>query len=493
MTLNLHPTTLPTSTFTPQLLTVAGSPTLVLANVALADELGIDAKWLTSTDTLKILAGNATWGETEPVATVYAGHQFGHWNPQLGDGRALLLGEHIQPNGKPVDIQLKGSGKTVYSRGGDGRSPLGPVIREYLVSDAMAALNIPTTRALAAVSTGDNVWRNEMLAGGILTRVASSHVRIGTLQYFAANQDHETLRALVIFCLQRHYPNAAMGENPALALLENAITAQANLIAQWQSVGFIHGVMNTDNMLLSGETIDYGPCAFMDAYNPSMVFSSIDHQGRYAYHNQPAIAHWNLAALADALIPILADAEETAAEIAQGAINRFPQQFQQAYYQQMLGKLGLPQTNDDNILLFTDLLDTMSKHAMDFTLTFRFLTEKILQRPSVATHFIQTNDFDTVLSTWLDRWDDRLNNSTMDHAEAAQLMQQHNPVFIPRNHLVEAAIAAAYSGDYALCKTTNRIWQTPYSTDLLNNEPDIKRWMLPPEPSERVYQTFCGT
>ena len=316
-------------------------PGAVRVNRALAEQLGLDPEWLSSTQGTRVVAGNGVPEGADPIATVYAGHQFGSYNPQLGDGRAILLGEVLGRDGKRYDIQLKGSGPTPYSRGGDGRSPLGPVLREYVVSEAMHQLGIPTTRALAAVTTGDQVARDEFLPGAVLARVASSHIRIGTFQFFAAQRDIAALRVLLNHVILRHYPEAEATDNPALTLLQAVVSRQASLVASWQLVGFIHGVMNTDNMLICGETIDYGPCAFMDDFHPDKVYSSIDHGGRYAYSNQPAIAHWNLACLAQTLLPLLHDDEEQATALAQKAIDAFPEQFLQAHTRGMARKLGL--------------------------------------------------------------------------------------------------------------------------------------------------------
>ena len=322
-----------------------------------------------------MVAGNAVPPGAEPIATVYAGHQFGGYNPQLGDGRAILLGEVVSPDGQRFDLQLKGSGPTPYSRGGDGRSPLGPVLREYIVSEAMHRLGVPTTRALAAVSTGDMVARDRFLPGAVLARVASSHIRIGTFEYFAARRDTEALQLLADHVIERHYPEAQHSDNPVLALLEGVIARQAQLIAQWQLLGFIHGVMNTDNMLICGETIDYGPCAFMDQFNPDQVYSSIDHGGRYAYRKQPGIAHWNLSCLAQALLPVLHEDQERAVALAQNAINAFPEQFLQANTQGMARKLGLQAIGEQDTALVEDLWQLMAQHELDFTLSFRRLAD----------------------------------------------------------------------------------------------------------------------
>ncbi|MFT5605866.1 MAG: hypothetical protein ACI9G5_002839, partial [Paracoccaceae bacterium] len=337
------------------------APGFIRVNDALATELGIDPDWLNSEEGLAMLSGNAVPAGADPIATAYAGYQFGSWNPQLGDGRALLIGEVLSPKGQRFDVQLKGSGRTPYSRGGDGKSPLGPVLREYLISEAMAALHIATSRSLAAVTTGETVYRDSALPGAILTRVAGSHIRVGTVQFFAAKQDREALSLLCQHVIERHFPDAATAENPVLAMLEAIIQKQAELIAQWQLVGFIHGVMNTDNMLLCGETIDYGPCAFMDRYDAATVFSSIDRGGRYAYGNQPSIAHWNLAGLAQAVLPLLDEDEDKAVQLAQTAVNAFPDRFLSAYQAGMAAKLGLAEYRDGDDALVKDLLELMAK------------------------------------------------------------------------------------------------------------------------------------
>ena len=336
-------------------------PGLVRVNQSLARFLGIDPAWLESKTGVQMIAGNQVPDGADPIATVYAGHQFGSWNPRLGDGRAVLLGELIGEDGERYDIQLKGSGLTPFSRGGDGRAPLGPVLREYIVSEAMAALGIPTSRTLAAVTTGEFVYREQNLAGGVLARVARSHIRIGTLQFFASVNDMDGLKLLVDHVIARHYPDQVESDSPALSLLEQVIRSQASLVARWQGVGFIHGVMNTDNMLLSGETIDYGPCAFMDSYDSAAVFSSIDHGGRYSYRNQPTIAHWNLACLAQTLMPLFASDEDSASEIAQQALDTFPDLFMQEYITTLRTKLGLATSQEDDEKLVQDFLDLLEK------------------------------------------------------------------------------------------------------------------------------------
>jgi uncharacterized protein YdiU (UPF0061 family) len=395
----------------------------------------------------------------------------------------------MSTHGKRFDLQLKGSGPTPYSRGGDGRSPLGPVLREYIVSEAMYRLGVPTTRALAAVSTGDTVARDRFLPGAVLARVASSHIRIGTFEYFAARRDTEALKILADHVIARHYPDAQTSDNPALALLEGVISRQARLIAQWQLLGFIHGVMNTDNMLICGETIDYGPCAFMDQFNPDQVFSSIDHGGRYAYRKQPGIAHWNLSCLAQALLPVLHEDQERAVELAQNAINAFPDAFLQAHTQGMAHKLGLQALGEQDTALVEELWQLMAEHALDFTLTFRRLAD--LARDGDGSEHSVANlfDFPASMQPWLGRWRARLAQDSLSAAERQALMYRANPVFIPRNHRVEAAIAAATDRDDL------SVFQQ--LVDVLGNPHEYRAalalYATPPRAEQVVQQTFCGT
>ncbi|MEZ5570388.1 MAG: YdiU family protein [Halioglobus sp.] len=480
---------LPDRFYARQVAQPVSAPGPIRVNRPLAAQLGIDADWLASAAGTEVIAGNAVPAGAEPVATVYAGHQFGGFNPQLGDGRALLLGEIIAPDGSRFDLQLKGSGPTPYSRGGDGRSPLGPVLREYIVSEAMHKLGVPTTRALAAVSTGDTVARDRFLPGAVLARVASSHIRIGTFQFFAARRDTEALQLLANHAIERHYPEAKLSANPALTLLESVISRQATLIAQWQLLGFIHGVMNTDNMLICGETIDYGPCAFMDQFNPEQVFSSIDHSGRYAYRNQPSIAHWNLSCLAQALVPLLHEDQEQAVALAQQAIDGFPQQFLDANAEGMAQKLGLQALGEEDTALVEDLWQLMSEHGLDFTLTFRALADRAhtgaTDEPKVADLF----EFPDALQGWLARWQGRLAQDALPGEERQARMYRANPVFIPRNHLVEAAIAAATDeGDLSVFQQLVDVLGNPH-----RYRPELAKYATPPKPEQVVRQTFCGT
>lgn len=463
-------------------------PGVIRVNHALARQLGIASQWLESDEGLQVLAGNRLAPGSEPIATVYAAHQFGGWNPQLGDGRAVLLGEVVDERGERFDIQLKGSGRTPYSRGGDGRAPLGPVLREYLVSEAMAVLGIPTSRSLAAVTTGETVYRDRALPGGVLTRVSRSHIRIGTFQYFAAREDNDAVRVLADHVIERHYPRAASAERPYLALLEAVIERQAGLIAQWQQLGFIHGVMNTDNMLVSGETVDYGPCAFMDRFDPKTVFSSIDTGGRYAYANQPGIAQWNLAWLARALLPLIDSDENIAVELAQKAIDDFVTLYRQAYAQRMCAKLGLAEVNDDSIALHEELLEHMATAGADYTLTFRRLAE--LAAPNAGFESIeQIFPLPEALEPWAERWQARLAQEKTTAAQRQQQMFAHNPVYIPRNHLIEEAIQAAVErNDF---QPFHRLVER-LAEPCVYASSDA-RYALPPRPEEMVLQTFCGT
>lgn len=446
------------------------APGLVALNSGLAQRLGFDEAMLRSDAGIAALAGNGLLAGSDPVAQAYAGHQFGGWVPQLGDGRALLLGEVLAPDGNRFDIALKGSGPTPFSRRGDGRAWLGPVIREYLVSEAMAALGVPTTRALAAVTTGETVWREDARPGAVLTRVAASHIRVGTFQYFAAREDIEALQILTDHVITRHYPDA---QGP-MGLLAGVLTRQARLIAHWMSLGFIHGVMNTDNMAISGETIDYGPCAFMDAYNGQKVFSSIDHQGRYAYVNQPNIALWNLAQLASCLIMLAAD-REAAIEEASTLLNGFPDLYEAQWLALFRAKIGIttPDTGDGELI--ETLLNRMSAGRADFTRTFRGLSDG-----TAAQEFDDAAAFES----WAADWRARITNEPAPQA----LMKRSNPAYIARNHLVEAAIQSAVAGDYTPFHRLNTILANPFNEQ--EGAQDIAR---APLPDQEIRRTFCGT
>ena len=469
--------------------TPVAAPELIAVNRPLARHLGIDADWLESPEGVQMVAGNAVPEGAEPLASVYAGHQFGSYNPQLGDGRAILLGEVVDGAGHRFDIQLKGSGPTPYSRGGDGRSPLGPVIREYLVSEAMHALGVPTTRALAAVTTGDQVVREQFLPGAVLARVASSHIRIGTFQYFAANKNTQALQTLTSHTLTRHYPEQLVAENQPLALLQAVVARQASLVARWQLLGFIHGVMNTDNMLLCGETIDYGPCAFMDAFQADKVFSSIDQGGRYAYRNQPGIAHWNLACLAQSLLPLLHDEQDEAVAIAQTAVDRFPELFVQAHTEGMAAKLGLAEITGDDTALVEDLFQLMADHQLDFTLTFRRLADLADESSPGQATVKELFEIPDALLPWLARWRERQQRESNEPTDRQSRMYAANPAFIPRNHRVQEAIAAASDdGDFQPFHALHAALAMPYQYD-----PALARYATPPRPEQEVRQTFCGT
>jgi serine/tyrosine/threonine adenylyltransferase len=468
--------------------TPVASPRLIKLNRPLAIHLGLDPDRLASPEGVEILAGKQVPDGADPIAMAYAGHQFGHFVPQLGDGRAILLGEVIDADGVRRDIQLKGSGPTPFSRRGDGRAALGPVLREYIVSEAMAALGIPTTRSLAAVMTGESVLRETPLPGAVLTRVAASHIRVGTFQYFAARGDTEGVRRLADHVINRHYPHLANADRPYHGLLAAVIARQAELVARWLLVGFIHGVMNTDNSSISGETIDYGPCAFMDYYDPAMVFSSIDEKGRYAYANQPRIALWNLTRFAECLLPLLSDAQDKAIEEAQAALGDFIERFDSAYQAGLRGKLGLFTARDDDRVLAQDLLDAMAKNQADFTLTFRRLSDAALDPAhdeEVRKLFAEPAAYDE----WAVRWRQRIGDEPQAAATRQRAMRAVNPAFIPRNHRVEAVIEAAVNrDDFALFEELLTVLSKPYE-----DQPAYAGYAEPPEPHQRVLQTFCGT
>ena len=470
---------------------VAG-PRLLMLNAGLAAELGLDAGALAAPEGVAMLAGNLVPEGAEPLAQAYAGHQFGGWVPQLGDGRAILLGEVVAPGASPLagrrfDLQLKGSGRTPYSRMGDGRAWIGPVLREYIVSEAMHALGIPSTRALAAVATGEWVFREDRLPGAVLTRVAASHIRVGTFQFFAARRDLEALRLLVDHALERHYPERDEAERPALALVEAVVAAQARLLARWMGVGFIHGVMNTDNSAISGETIDYGPCAFMDAYHPETVFSSIDSFGRYAYANQPQIAVWNMAQLASALLPLIDADELRAVELATAAVHGFAPLYETAWEEVLARKIGLSRRQAGDPGLAQDLLAAMARNGADFTRTFRALSslgDGLAADEPARAEFVDPTEFDA----WAGRWRARLRREGRGGSEQQAAMRAANPAFIPRNHRVEQAIQAAVTGDLGPFERLVGVLANPYD-DQLGAE-DLQ---AAPEPHEAVRHTFCGT
>jgi serine/tyrosine/threonine adenylyltransferase len=479
---------LPASFFARVAPTPVVSPRLIKLNRPLAVRLGLDPDRLASPEGVEILAGKRIPDGADPIAMAYAGHQFGHFVPQLGDGRAILLGEVIDADGVRRDIQLKGSGPTPFSRRGDGRAALGPVLREYIVSEAMAALGIPTTRSLAAVMTGESVLRETVLPGAVLTRVASSHIRVGTFQYFAARGDTEGVRRLADHVINRHYPQVAAAERPYHALLEGVIARQAELVARWLLVGFIHGVMNTDNTSISGETIDYGPCAFMDHYDPGQVFSSIDEQGRYAYANQPRIALWNLTRLAECLLPLFSDDQDKAIAEAQAALGEFAEKFSAAYQAGLRAKLGLFKARDGDEALVQDLLDAMAKNQADFTLTFRRLGAAALG-PEGDEGVRQLFADSAVFDQWAVRWRQRIGDEPQDPVTRQVAMHAINPAFIPRNHRVEAVIDAAVTrDDFAPFEELLTVLSKPYE-----DQPAFAAYADPPKPEQRVLQTFCGT
>jgi uncharacterized protein YdiU (UPF0061 family) len=465
--------------------TAVASPALVAFNRGLAAELGLDPDVL-EPEAAAVFSGNLLPEDSTPIAMAYAGHQFGGFVPRLGDGRAILLGEIRGRDGVLRDIQLKGAGLTPFSRNGDGRAALGPMLREYLISEAMHALGIPTTRSLAVVTTGEPVYREDVVPGAVLTRVAASHVRVGTFQYFAARGDTDAVRELLSYVIARHYPDARDAEVPALAVLSAVAQRQAALIANWMLVGFIHGVMNTDNMAISGETIDYGPCAFMDEYHPNKVFSSIDYNGRYAYANQPVIAQWNLTRLAETLLPLIDADGEKAASLATEVVRPFMERFDEQFLEGMRRKIGLVSAEEGDVELIQRLFATMQTAEADFTLTFRNLA-LAAQSPgaSGALGFSDT----AAIENWLRDWEQRLARDPQTAADRAAGMRRVNPAFIPRNHRVEAALnAASANGDFAPFRELLAVVQRPYE-----DRPEAAGYAQPPHASERVLKTFCGT
>lgn len=469
---------LPNIFFTPLDPNPVSSPKIVKFNDSLAASLGLQKEQLQSQEGVSILAGNSFPKCAFPLAQAYAGHQFGHFN-MLGDGRALLIGEQVTPSGERVDLQLKGSGRTPYSRGGDGRAALGPMLREYIISEAMHALGIPTTRSLAVVTTGESIVREKELPGAVLTRVASSHLRFGTFQFAAKWGTVENLQALADYALERHFSHIEKNEKKYLSLLQEVIKRHATLVAKWQLIGFIHGVMNTDNMTISGETIDYGPCAFMDTYDPETVFSSIDVQGRYAYQNQPGITGWNLARFAEALLPLLDQDIEKAVEIAQSAVTEFPKFYRENWLAGMQAKLGLFNEEKEDEALFQELLTMMKTYKADYTNTFRALTFDKLGNNDL----FESEEF----AQWQELWQKRLGRQKQSKAESEELMKNNNPAVIPRNHRVEAALDAAQKGDYSVMEDLLKVLSSPYES------PDQSEYCTPSAPSNQPYQTYCGT
>ncbi len=483
---------LPPKFWAPVAPTPVAAPRLIRVNAGLAETLGLDPEALASPEGVAVLAGNRVPEGAAWIALAYAGHQFGHFVPQLGDGRAVLLGEVVGRDGVRRDIQLKGSGPTPFSRRGDGRAALGPVLREYLVSEAMAALGIPTSRALAAVTTGEDVWRETVLPGAVFTRVAASHIRVGTFQYFAARGDTEAVRVLADYAIARHYPHAEAASQPYRVLLDAVVAAQASLVARWLLVGFIHGVMNTDNCAISGETIDYGPCAFMDAYEPAAVFSAIDQHGRYAYGRQPGIAHWNCTRLAEALLPLLGAAEADAVASAQDALAAFGPTFEAAHRRGLLAKIGIATARDGDAALADDLLARMAEQGADFTLTFRALADAVADvvagpggDAAVRALFADPAAYDS----WAAPWRQRIGLEKAPPTAIAAAMRRVNPAYIARNHRVEAAIVAAVTrDDFAPFEALHDVLSRPY-----DDRPGFESYAAAPLPAERVTQTFCGT
>ncbi len=468
----------------------AKEPKLVFLNEALGTELGLDIDALDKEYAARVFTGAEAQSEGGLLAMTYSGHQFGQFNPQMGDGRAALLGEVIDIKGQRQDIQLKGAGRTAFSKGGDGKAALGPVMREYIISEAMHALGVPTTRSLAVATTGEYVYRDAVLPGAVLTRIASSHLRIGTFQFFAARGDIEGLKILADYAIDRHYPDTKTSPNQYLGLLEKVISAQASLISKWLSIGFIHGVMNTDNMTISGETIDYGPCAFMDQYDHNKVFSSIDRQGRYAFGAQPAIGQWNLSRLAETLLPLMDDDEDKALEMAKTALDQYGPIFMASWTQEMAPKFGMvpnkePETDREIIRQFLSLLQ---KHNVDFTNSFQSLTIALMNEEGlkkVKAIFQEDGSFDI----WFEQWKARIGSSEQEISVACKIMTRANPIYIPRNHLVEEAIDVATSkGDFSFMEKLLKAIGTPFE-----KKAGFNRYELPPKPEEEVHQTFCGT
>ena len=458
--------------------TPVNQPEMVIFNQSLADQVGLKLGELSIEEQTLFLCGNQLPHGTEPFAQAYAGHQFGNFTI-LGDGRAIVMGEHLTPSGQRIDLQLKGSGRTPYSRGGDGRAALGPMLREYIISEAMHALGIPTTRSLAVVSTGEKVFRETELPGAVLARIAGSHIRVGTFEFASLQQDKRITEALLDYMIDRHFPEIKGKENKVLAVIEAVIDQQAALITHWMRVGFIHGVMNTDNMALSGETIDYGPCAFMDTFAPDTVFSSIDHRGRYAYANQPYIAQWNIARLAESLLPLIDGKREEVIATVEDLLNSFEQVYKSKWLTMMGSKLGLTEVSIKDEKLITDLLDWMHNNSADFTNTFRDLCKKL---PGGELYESET------FQNWFARWQNRLKKEKQELETSYVLMRSLNPAVIPRNHKVEEALQAGEKGDFEPLHALLHAIDKPYQDD-----EHLLPYQSPPRPEEKVLQTFCGT
>ena len=479
---------LPERFYSRQLPTKVPVPKLINLNEELAIDLGLDPEVLKTPGGVQILTGNSIPDGAEPLAMAYAGHQFGSWVPELGDGRVLLLGELIGLDGVRRDIQWKGSGPTRFSRMGDGRAVLGPIMREYIISEGMNGLGIPTARTLSAALTGEKIMREQLLPGAILTRVAQSHVRVGTFEYFSARKDIEGLRLLSDYVIRRHFPDAGNSKNPYSTLLYEVAVRQANLIAKWMLFGFIHGVMNTDNMQVVGETIDYGPCAFLDTYQPDVVFSSIDHMGRYAFGNQPKIAQWNLICMGQALLPLISENKDSAISQVKEVIDIYSSIYEEEWAKGMIAKLGFVKKIDGDIQIVQDLLHNMAKNGADFTLTFRRLCDLSIKSSDSDGHvrdlFTDSKEFDE----WVIRWRRRLEIEGLGDTDRKSAMETVNPAFIPRNHLVDKAIRDGLNQDFGLFEKLLKVYKQPFKY-----QSEFKNFMKPPLSHQKVHQTFCGT
>ena len=471
--------------YTPWHATPVAAPRLLVLNGGLAAELGVDVDALRGEHGVVVLAGGAVPAGATPIAQAYAGHQFGGYSPRLGDGRAVLIGEIVDLRGRRRDLHLKGSGRTPFARRGDGRAAVGPMLREYVIGEAMHALGIPTTRALAVVATGDMVQRERLLPGAVLARVAASHLRVGTFQYAASLADREVLRRLADYTIQRHHPDVAQAANPYLALLEAVVDAQAELVAAWMHVGFVHGVLNTDNVTISGETIDYGPCAFMDAFEPATVFSSIDEGGRYAYGNQPAITQWNLARFAESLLGLIDPDVDAAVAAATGALNSFADRYRERWLEGMRAKLGLTRAHPGDQALADDLLRLLAEHRVDYTTFFRALSGAAR---GDDRHVLALFDGPEAFQQWSRRWLERLQEHSADSRAAAEAMDLVNPIYTPRNHLVEDALSAATAGDMAPFERLVDVVSRPFEI-----RPGLEAYASPAPADFGAYRTFCGT
>lgn len=461
------------------------APRLLIFNWPLANRLGLDVTHASDDEFARIFSGEEMPKGSGPIALAYAGHQFGHFSPQLGDGRALLLGEIVAPDGARFDIQLKGSGPTAFSRNGDGKAAIGPVLREFLISEAMAAMGVPTTRALAAVATGDRVQRERVHPGAVLTRVASSHIRVGTFQFFAAHYGAEHVVQLSDYSMMRHFPDLAGADNPHLAMLDRVIDLQCALIAQWMGVGFIHGVMNTDNVAVSGETLDYGPCAFMDRFAANTVFSSIDTHGRYAYGRQPQIMHWNMARFAESLLPAIHSVSPDDVEAAKLLVDAIPGRFRAQWDRLMRAKLGLAEGDADDRALVDDLFAALEKHSVDFTSFFRALA--VLLRGD-GTRLEQLLPAPDAMAPWVARWWEHIESDGVSPLARADAMDAVNPLYIPRNHIIEPALEAAEAGDMGPWQELLEVVQQPFV-----ERPGLERFAEPGPIDATPYRTFCGT